>query len=281
MALDDAPWVAGEFVWTGFDYIGEPTPFPLPAVSSYFGIVDLCGFPKDRYYLYQSRWSEQPMVHILPHWNWQQFAGKSIPVWCYSNADSVELFLNGKSLGEKRTADKTLQTFVIDGIKQKDGTIKPITQKTGWYHLAWEVPWEPGTLKAVAKRGGIAIATDEVTTAGQPAKLAVSVDRKKINTSGQDLAYVTVTVLDANGRICPNANNLVKFELSGPGKIAGVGNGDATCHEDFQASQRSTCHGLCLAVVQSLLNKPGTLHLKANAEGLTSAEAEIEVAGGE
>jgi len=276
-ALSDAPWVAGEFVWTGFDYIGEPTPFPWPAVSSYFGIVDLCGFPKDRYYLYQSRWTEKPMVHILPHWNWQQFAGKKIPVWCYANADSVELFLNGKSLGEKRMDDRMLQKFIIGERKEKDGSIKSEEQETGWYHVAWNVPWHPGTLQAVARRNGKIIATDEVTTAGNPAKLALSVDRRKINADGQDLAFVTVKVLDANGRVCPNANNLVKFALSGPGKIAGVGNGDSTCHEDFQASQRSSFHGLCLAVLQSLRNKPGTLHLKANADGLNSAQTEIEV----
>ena len=129
-AVKDAPWVAGEFVWTGFDYIGEPTPFPWPSVSSYFGIVDLCGFPKDRYYLYQSQWTDKPMVHILPHWNWQGFEGKEIPVWCYSNCESVELFLNGKSLGEKKFSDT------------KD------------LHLVWKVPYAAGTLKAVAKNNG-------------------------------------------------------------------------------------------------------------------------------
>jgi beta-galactosidase len=280
-ALADSKWVAGEFVWTGFDYIGEPTPFPWPAVSSYFGIVDLCGFPKDRYYLYQSRWSETPMVHILPHWNWQQFEGKSIPVWCYSNADSVELFLNGKSLGEKSMAGGAMQKFIIDQHKEKDGTMKPVEQETGWYHVAWEVPWQSGTLKAVAKRGGNIIATDEVATAGKPAKLALSVDRPKINADGQDLAYVTVKVLDEHGIVCPDANNLLKFELTGPGKIAGVGNGDATCHEDFQASQRSASHGLCLAVLQSAQGKSGKLILKTSAEGLSGAETEVEVAGAE
>jgi beta-galactosidase len=280
-AIADAPWVAGEFTWTGFDYIGEPTPFPWPAVSSYFGSIDLCGFPKDRYYLYQSRWSDKPMVHILPHWNWQQFDGKKIPVWCYSNAESVELFLNGKSLGEKRMGNGEVQQFFMEERKEKDGSIKQVDQKTGWYHVAWDVPWQPGTLKAVAKRGGTIIATDEVATAGKPAKLALSVDRQKINATGQDLAYVTVKLLDAEGRICPDAANLVKFELSGPGKITGVGNGNAICHEDFQASERSAYHGLCLAVLQSSLNKPGTIVLKASAEGITSAETEIQVSAAE
>ena len=278
-AIADAPWVAGEFVWTGFDYIGEPTPFPWPAVSSYFGILDMCGFPTDRYYLYQSRWSEKPMVHILPHWNWEQFAGKNIPVWCYSNADTVELFLNDKSLGEKRMADGAMQKFIIDELKEKDGTATPLEQKTGWYHVAWEVPWQAGTLKAVAKRDGKIIATDEVSTAGSPAKIELSVDRPKIKANGQDLAYVTVKVVDSKGRVCPNANNLVQFQLSGPGKIAGVGNGDAICHEDLQASQRSANHGLCLAVLQSERSqKAAALHLKATAKGLKSAEVEVELA---
>jgi beta-galactosidase len=278
-AIADAPWFAGEFVWTGFDYIGEPTPFPWPAISSYFGIVDLCGFPKDRFYLYQSRWSDQPMVHILPqNWNWPQFAGKTIPVWCYANGDSVELFLNGKSLGEKKMADGAVQTFISGQRRdKKSGKVQTVKQETGWYHVAWQVPWQPGTLKAVAKRGGKIIATDEVTTAGPPAKLALSVDRAKIKADGQDLAYVTVKVLDAQGHICPNADNLVKFALTGPGKIAGVGNGDSTCHEDFQANQHSAFNGFCLAIVQSERDHPGKLHLQASAAGLASAETDIKV----
>jgi len=276
-AIADAPWFAGEFVWTGFDYIGEPTPFPWPAISSYFGIVDLCGFPKDRYYLYQSRWSDQPMVHILPHWNWAQFAGKKIPVWCYANGDSVELFLNGKSLGEKKLADGAMQTFVSGQRKGKDGKVQEVKQETGWYHVAWQVPWQPGTLKAVARRNGKIIATDEVTTAGPPAKLALSVDRSRVTADGQDLAYVTVKVLDAQGHVCPAADNLVKFELSGPGKIAGVGNGDSTCHEDFQADQHTAFNGLCLAIVRSERNQPGKLVVKASADGLAGAATDLNV----
>jgi beta-galactosidase len=274
--LADAPWIAGEFVWTGFDYLGEPTPFPWPAVSSYFGIIDLCGFPKDRFYLYQSRWTEKPMVHILPHWNWEQFAGREIPVWCYSNADAVELFLNGKSLGEKKMADGSLQTFVvlIEQPERMGGGTKPAKQQTGWYHVQWNVPWQPGSLKAVAKRGGDVVATDEVSTAGQSKKLELSVDRSRIKADGQDLAFVTVKVLDAQGRLCPDAANRIQFELDGPGKIAGVGNGDATCHEDFQANHRSAYHGLALAVLQSS-RKSGALRLKASADGLQGAEVTI------
>ncbi len=141
-AIKNSPWVAGQFVWTGFDYIGEPSPFPWPSVSSYFGIVDLCGFPKDRFYLYQSQWTDKPMVHLLPHWNWPGFEGKEIPVRCYTNCESVELFLNGKSLGEKRTRD------------------------TRDLHLEWMVPYAPGTLKAIARNNGNVMCTDEVANHG-------------------------------------------------------------------------------------------------------------------
>ena len=204
------------------------------------------------------------MVHILPHWNWERFQGKSIPVWCYSNAESVELFLNGQSLGERRMADGAMNEA------------RQETKGTGWYHVAWEVPWQAGTLKAVAKHGARVIATDEVSTAGKPARLALSVDRKSIKADGQDLAYVMVKILDEAGRVCPDAANLVKFTLSGPGKIAGLGNGDATCHEDFQGDRHSAFHGLCLAVLQSGRGKSGALRLKAEAEGLVGAEVDVE-----
>ncbi len=275
--IADAPWVAGEFVWTGFDYIGEPTPFRWPAVSSYFGIVDLCGFPKDRYYLYQSRWMQKPMVHILPHWNWSQFAGKPIPVWAYANADSVELFLNGKSLGVKSMAGPEIKSYVIDQRKDKKGKINQVEQKSGWYHVEWMVPYQPGTLKAVARRGGKIVATDEVATTGKPARIELKADRKIIKEDGQDLAYVTVRVLDAQGRVCPDADNLVKFSLSGPGKIAGVGNGNSICHEDFQSDSHSTYHGLCLAILQSSRGKEGVLNLTASADGLKSDTVAVTV----
>ena len=169
-ALAAAPWMAGEFVWTGFDYIGEPTPFNWPNRSSSFGIVDLVGFPKDRFYLYQSKWRPEPMVHILPHWNWpEEFKGKEIPVWAYTNADSVELFLNDTSLG---TRDWT-------GVKET--------------HLAWQVPYAPGTLRAVARKGGKVVAEDRVETTSAPARIELQVDRASIRADGQDLAFVTVT----------------------------------------------------------------------------------------
>ncbi len=272
--IQDSPWVAGEFVWTGFDYLGEPTPFRWPAASSYFGIVDLCGFPKDRFYLYQSRWQDRPMVHLLPHWTWPGFEGKAVPVWCYSNADAVELFLNGKSLGEKRMSDARPRKYVVNPAKgEKAG---PVEIETGWFHQEWDVPYQPGELKAVAKRDGKVVATDIVATAGKPAQLALEVDRRRIQGDGQDLAYVTVKVLDAEGRLCPEADDLVQFEASGPGGVIGVGNGNPVDHDDFQGSRRRAFHGLCLAVLRAG-KAPGALRLTAHAGDLKPAEAEITV----
>ncbi len=270
--LAESPWVAGEFVWTGFDYIGEPTPFPWPAKSSYFGIVDLCGFPKDRFYLYQSRWTTEPMVHLLPHWNWSQFAGKEIPVWAYSNADTVELFLNGKSLGEKKVADGSVRQAQVG--TDRDG--HAVLEDYGWYHLEWLAPYAPGELKAVARRGGKIVATDIVRTAGKPAKLALSVDRARIRAGAQDLAYLTVKVLDDKNNVCPDADNLVKYEAAGAGAVAGVDNGDETSHEEFQATERKAFHGLGLAVVRSA-KTAGPLKVKATSAGLAAAEVEINV----
>lgn len=250
-AIKNAPWVAGEFVWTGFDYIGEPTPFPWPSASSYFGIVDLCGFPKDRYYLYQSQWTDKPMVHILPHWNWQGFEGKEIPVWCYSNCESVELFLNGKSFGEKKFSDS------------ED------------LHLEWKIPYTSGILKVVAKNNGKVVCTNEVQTAGTPAKIVLTPDQSEINADGEDLSYVKIEIVDKEGRVCPNADNQVKFKIEGEGIIAGVGNGNPVSHEYFKSSERKAFHGLCLAVIQSKRDK-GEICLSAESEGLQTGEVFIK-----
>jgi len=242
-AVKSAPWVAGQFVWTGLDYIGEPTPFSWPSVSSYFGIVDLCGFPKDRYYLYQSQWTDKPMVHILPHWNWQGFEGQEIPVWCYSNCESVELFLNGKSMGEKKFSD------------------------TEDLHLAWKVSYSPGTLKAIAKNNGKTVCMDEVQTAGVAAKIMLTPDRTETNADGDDISYVKVEIVDQEGRVCPNADNLVKFKIKGEGIIAGVCNGNPISHEYFKVSERKAFHGLALVVIQST-DKTGAIKLTATSNGL-------------
>jgi beta-galactosidase len=242
--VKNAPWTAGEFVWTGFDYIGEPTPYGWPSRSSCFGIIDLAGFPKDRYYLYQSQWTDKPVIHLLPHWNWKGFEGKEIPVWCFTSAESVELFLNGKSTGRKDFKD------------------------TQSLHLEWKVPYEPGVLKAVGKKGGQTIG-DEVRTAGEPARLIVRPDRKQIAADGEDLSFVEVRIADKDGNLCPNADHLIAFSIEGPGRIAGVDNGDPTNHEPFKATRHKAFHGLCLAVIKAA-RTPGEIRLSATAQGLQS-----------
>jgi beta-galactosidase len=251
LAMKNNPYVAGEFVWTGFDYIGEPTPYDWPARSSYFGIVDLCGFPKDRYYLYQSRWGDKPVVHILPHWNWQGREGEIIPVWCYSNADSVKLFLNEKSLGSKSFKD------------------------IGELHLTWEVPYRPGTLKAVATKDGKVFCTTKVKTAGNPAGIVLSADRSTINADGADLSFITAKIVDAEGTHVPNASDLISFNIEGPGKLIAVCNGNPLNHESFQAKQHSAFNGLCLVIIQSE-NRAGNISITATAKGLKPNNITIE-----
>ena len=252
-SVRDAPWVAGQFVWTGFDYIGEPTPFGWPSRSSYFGIFDLCGFPKDRAYLYQSQWTDKPVVHLFPHWNWEGFEGKEIPVRCYTNADSVELFLNGKSLGVRDwKGNKSL-------------------------HLEWSVPYTPGVLKAVGMKNGKPWAIDEIHTAGPPAKIELTSDNNSIATDGQDLAFITIRILDKDGNICPNSDNTVKLTLAGPGTIAGTDNGDATDITSFQSPARKAFHGLALAVIRAVASNEwlDEIVLTASSDGLAPATIKI------
>jgi len=239
---------SGMFIWTGWDYIGEPTPYPWPARSSYFGIIDLAGFPKDVYYMYQSQWTNKPVLHIFPHWNWKQ--GDTVDVWAYFNSDEVELFLNGKSLGTKRKTGDDL-------------------------HVLWRIPYQPGTLKAVARDNGKIVLTEEIRTAEQPAKIILVPDRRNIKADGNDLSFVTVKIVDRNGIVVPHADNLVDFQLSGEGLLAGVDNGSQISHESFKANHRKAFHGLCLAIIQSK-GKAGRIVLKANAAGLTPASVEIE-----
>ena len=226
----DRPFVAGQFIWTGFDYIGEPTPYGDDAKSSYFGIVDTCGFPKDIYYFYKSQWTKQPTLHLLPDWNPSEdhSLGKTVPVWAYTNADSVELYLNGKSLGKK---DYDPMGKVL--------------------HLEWNVPYTPGELKAVAKdKKGKIIATDVVKTSGAPAKLALKPDKKVMKADGKDLIYVEVDVLDKNGNFVPDASTQVDFAVTG-GEIAGVDNGDATSFESYRGTSRKAFRGKCLLIVRA------------------------------
>jgi beta-galactosidase len=202
------PWVAGLFQWTGFDYRGEPTPFGWPAISSQFGILDTCGFPKDNFYYYQAWWSNHPVLHLFPHWNWAGKEGQNVDVWVHSNCEEVELFLNGHSLGRQ--------------------TMKRNS------HLEWRVKYEPGTLLARAYNGGREVLMDKVETTGDPAALLLTPDRAAIQADGEDVSVITVQVDDAQGRGVPTAGNLIAFEIAGPGRIIGVGNGDPSCHEPDQ-----------------------------------------------
>lgn len=248
---DDKPWVIGEFVWTGFDYLGEPTPYDSswPSRSSYFGISDLAGLPKDRYYLYRSRWnSTQPTLHILPHWNWEGREGQTTPVFVYTSYDSAELFLNGKSLG----------------VRKKD---KSSPQNR--YRLMWmDVKYEPGTLKVVALDGnGKPVAEEKITTAGKPYKILLTPDRKEITADGKDLSFVTVSVVDKNGIPCPTATDALNFEVKGAGKFKAVCNGDATSLESFVKPTMKLFSGKLVVIVQSD-KKDGSIELKVKGKGL-------------
>lgn len=242
--------VSGLFVWTGFDYLGEPLPYPWPARSSYFGIVDLAGFPKDAYYMYQSEWTSKPVLHVFPHWNWA--VGKTVDVWAYyNNADEVELFLNGKSLGTRAKKGEEL-------------------------HVVWRVKYEPGILKAVSKKNGKVVLVKEIKTAGEPAKIELSVDRASIAADGKDLSFVTVRILDEQGNLVPDADNLVQFKLEGAGTIAGVDNGFQASLEPFKADYRKAYRGLCLAIVQAK-ERSGGIKLTATAVGLPGGDLTIKV----
>jgi beta-galactosidase len=279
--LDRFPAFLGEFVWTGWDYLGEPTPYNRDATillntqdpeqrkrmmkelealgcrpgmprSSYFGIIDLAGFPKDRFYSYQSRWRpDLPMAHIFPHWNWPERIGQITPVHLYTSGDEAELFLNGKSLGKK----------------QKDKFA---------YRLKWdEVRYEPGELKAVAYKNGRKWATDMVRTTGVPAAIKLSVDRAKIAGDGRDLAFVTARIVDSDGLTVPRSDNMIRFKAEGAGRIVATDNGDQTSYTPFASTRRKAFNGLCLAIVSGTRN--GTMLLKAASAGLQGGETQVLV----
>ena len=236
-------FVMGGFAWTGFDYKGEPSPCEWPCVNSHYGIMDICGFPKDIYYYYQSWWMNKPVLHVFPHWNWQGKEGQEISVWVYSNCEEVELFLNGTSLGKQSM---------------------PRNQ-----HLEWKVKYAPGELIAKGIFQGKAVTTS-VETTGEPSGIVLEPDRTHLNADGTDLSVVTVKIVDAKGRVVPTAENLVHFYVSGSGVVLGVGNGDPSCHEPDKASQRSAFNGLAQVLVQTT-RKPGIITLKAESDGLKGA----------
>lgn len=244
------PYLSGFYAWTGFDYLGEPTPYPFPARSSYFGIVDMAGFPKDAYYLFQSLFTNDTVLHVFPHWNWKK--GQDIDVWAYYNhADEVELFLNSKSLGKKK--------------KQGDEL-----------HIQWAVKYEPGTLKAVSRKDGNVVAEKIIKTAGKPAKIILTADRSKLKADGEDLSFVTVTIQDKDGNLVPHAKNLLNFKLEGAAEIAALDNGQQTDLTPFSNKKsRRVFNGLLLAIVKSHL-KSSAVELIVSGEGLKPATIRLQ-----
>jgi beta-galactosidase len=259
-------YVAGDFMWTGIDYLGEAFGAARGATA---GVIDTCGFPKDGYYFYQSQWVENPVLHLFPHWNWKGREGTFLPVVCYTNCDSVELFLNGKSVGVKGYA------FPRYGMQGRYGQYAPApagaVRTTNDLHLTWDVPYEPGTLKAVGMKGGKVAAEVEISTTGDPAALSLSVDRDNIRADRRDVAHVTVKVLDAQGRVHPDAANLIAFELRGEGRLIGVDNGNlGDMTGQFKGKTCKAFHGLCLAMVQAT-SAAGEIRLQAASPGLKPA----------
>ena len=242
-------FLSGMFIWTGFDYLGEPTPYSWPSRSSYFGIIDLAGFPKDVYYMYQSEWTNKTVLHIFPHWNWEP--GKTVDVWAfYNHADEVELYLNGKSVGIKKKTGDDL-------------------------HVMWRLKYEPGTLKAVSRKNGKVVLTQEIHTTGKPAKIELIADRKTIKADGKDLSFITVKILDKDGNVVPDAANLVNFKINGEAFIAGVDNGDPVSHDSFKVDYRKAFNGLALAIVQAK-EKAGNITFTATSKGLQTATILIQ-----
>ena len=242
------PFISGLFVWSGFDYIGEPTPYPWPARSSYFGIVDLAGFPKDVYYMYQSEWTTGPILHVFPHWNWRR--GMPVDVWAYySQADEAELFLNGRSLGVRR--------------KQGDAL-----------HVQWRVPFEPGTLRVVTRRDGHVVLEQLVRTAGVPARIRLDADRSVLDADGNDLAFVAVRITDAAGVTVPYASNDLRVSIEGPGVLAGMDNGYQADLETFHGSHHRAYNGRCLAIIRTK-KAAGRIVVRVEAKGLQPATLEL------
>lgn len=255
-AQDSFPYMAGEYVWTGFDYLGEPTPYgrQWASRSSYFGIIDLCGIPKDRFYLYQSKWTRKEVLHLLPHWNWEP--GEVVSVHCYTNFDRGELFLNGKSLG----------------IREKDSASLYTT-----YRLVWDdITFEPGELKVVAlDEENNPLKESFMKTSGKPARILLEPDRNEIGADGRELAFVTVTIADENGIVCPTADQMIQFSVEGAGTLRAVGNGDPTSVESFVEPHRKAFNGKCMAILQST-EVQGTITLTASGDGLQSGLVTIK-----
>jgi beta-galactosidase len=246
---DSMPWLAGGFVWTGFDYRGEPSPYGWPNIGSQYGVIDLCGFPKDTFYYYEAWWTGKPVLHLFPHWNWAGMEGEEIAVWVHTNVERVELFHNGRSLGAKDVP--------------KDS------------HVAWNVKYAPGEIEARGYRGGQQVLTAKRATTGAAAKLVMKADRHMLEADGEDVAMFAVEVQDAEGRVVPVTENEVTFRVTGAGKLLGVGNGDPTSHESDLGPARKAFSGLCMAVVQSG-KAAGSVTVEATSPGLAAASVTVE-----
>ena len=238
-------WEAGGFAWTGFDYRGEPTPYGWPSINSQFGIVDMCGFPKDTFFYYKAWWGKEPSLHLFPHWNFEGRDGDEIPVWVYSNLDEVELFLNGKSLGSQKVPHLG--------------------------HVEWKAKYEPGFIEARGTKDGKVVLTERRETTGPAAAIRLTADRAEINADGEDLAILTVEVLDKQGRPIPTASNFIGFKVSGDGALIGVGNGDPNCQQSDKEPRRSLFNGLAQVIVQAG-KRAGEIHIEAVKEGWDGAE---------
>ncbi len=238
-------WLAGGFAWTGFDYRGEPTPYGWPSISSQFGIVDTCGFPKDTFYYYKAWWGKEPSLHLFPHWNFEGREGDEIPVWVYSNLDEVELFVNGKSLGSQKVPHLG--------------------------HVEWKAKYEPGSIEARGSKGGQMVLTEKRETTGPAASIRLTADRMTINADGEDCAVIKVEGLDKSGRVVPTAGNLIGFRISGEGALIGVGNGDPNCQESDKEPRRSLFNGLAQVIVQAT-RRAGEIRIEAVKEGWEGPE---------
>jgi beta-galactosidase len=282
----DRKWFAGQFLWSGIDYIGEPTPYDVfPVKASFFGAVDTAGFPKDMYHLFRSQWTSEPMVHLLPT-TWNHHKGDTVEVWAYANVDTVELYLNGKSLGVRRfDTKKTVDGRPYLETTEATGDDKTFTDgphpgsytspngSAGKLHLTWRVPFEPGELKAVARRGGKAVATDVLRTAGAPHAIRLTADRESVAADGRSLVFVTAEVVDRHGVVVPDAEHLLSFAVTG-GSLAGLDNGRQESAERYQASTRTAFHGKALAIVRSG-TKAGAVKVTARAGGLRAGTATV------
>jgi beta-galactosidase len=256
-------YVAGDYMWTGIDYLGESK---WPRKGNTAGVLDTCGFKKDSYYFCQSQWTEKPMLHLLPHWNWQGKEGEVIPVLCYTNCDCVELFLNGRSLGVQ---GYWFPRYGMQAVYENHLARNSTPRTTLDLHLRWTVPFQTGTLKVVGYKDGKAVVTEEITTTGQPAAVVLSADSLALAADCRDVAHVTAAVVDAQGRVVPVADNEIFFGINGRGKLIGLDNGNPASLEDYKGNRRKAFNGMCLAIVQSTV-EAGRIQLTASSPGLKS-----------